>query len=126
MSITTTDSTAANAVYSQYRVTGDTAIFKGPSASDKVEESLTLKSIAPKRGNGQFGNRRSTANFATGTAVTDLEGNDVIRARKLAVEASLPVGTLELDFVNDCAKLSSLLLDATFVKSLFLAGVIEH
>lgn len=124
--ITTQDSAAANVVYTQYRVSGDSAIFTGPLSSDITEDHLQLKSLAPKRGNGQYGNRRSAINMTASTAVTDLAGNPVVRNRKLAVESSLPVGTVEADFINDCAKMASLLSDATFVSQLFLAGTIEY
>lgn len=124
--IITTNSAAASVNYTQYRVSGDSATFRGPLSTDVNEDHLQVKSVAPKRGNGQFGNRRSSVNMTASTNVVDLEGNPVVRNRKLAVEGSLPVGTLEADFINDCAKMASLLNDPVFVADLFLAGQIEY
>jgi len=124
--INLTTTLAAALAFIQFRVSGDTAEFIGPTSSDVNTESLFVKSIAPKRGNNQYGNRRSSINLVRATDVLDLEGASVVRNRKLTIEGSLPVGTLEADIVEDAYQLGLLLQDATFVKSVFLTGVIEH
>jgi hypothetical protein len=124
--ITITKVDGSTAEYAQYRVSGDKADFIGPDASDAHSDLVSVKSIAPKRGNGQYGNRRSTLSIIRGTSVLDLEGQSVVRDRKFAVETSIPVGTTEEDLLEDAYNLGSLLQNATFVKKLIGQGIIEH
>lgn len=110
----------------QFRVNGDSAEYIGPSSTDISVESLSLKSISPKRGNGQYGNRRSTVNLVRGTNVVDLNGDTTVRNRKLAVEASFPVGVTDAEIIDDAYILSQLLQDETFVLATFKTGLIEQ
>lgn len=112
--------------YSQYRVSGDKAEFLGPAASDLHTDQINVKSTAPKRGNGQYGNRRSSVALVRGTNVTALDGGSVVLDRKLGVESSIPVGTSDADIIEDAHALGSLLQDPVFVAQVFGLGVIEH
>jgi len=124
--ITTTLSNATTADYVQYRVSNDLATFMGPNANDITADSISVRSLAPKRGNGQYGNRRSTIDLVRASTVTDLEGQTVVRNRKLAVTSSLPVGTTLAEVVSDAYELGSLLQDASLVEKIFYNGIIEH
>jgi hypothetical protein len=110
----------------QYRVAGDQSTFVGPASSDSHIENLLIKSTAPKRGNNQYGNRRSSVNLIRTSSVLDLEGSTVSRSRKLAIDSSLPVGTTEADVFEDFAQLGKLMQDESFVRKVFLQGIIEH
>lgn len=112
--------------YTQFRVSGDQSTFIGPDASDVSTDNLLLKSSSPKRGNGQFGNRRSTVNLVRGSSVLDLEGSTVVRNRKFAIDASLPVGVSEALVFEDAAQLGKLLQDTDFVRKMFIQGIIEY
>lgn len=124
--ITITQKDASIVDYVQLRVSGDQSEFIGPDHSDLVTQSLSLKSVAPKRGNNQYGNRRSQAVLVDGTTVTDLCGDSVVRNRKLAVESSLPVGTTFETLAKDAYAMSELLRNETFVMKLFTQGIIEY
>lgn len=124
--ITITKIDASTADYVQYRVSGDNAEFLGPAATDLMTDSLYVKSVSPKRGNNQYGNRRGTINLVRGTSVLDVEGQSVVRNRKITTECSNPVGTTLAELTEDCANMASLLTNATFVQKLFQSGIIEH
>lgn len=124
ITITLTDDSTVN--YSQYRVSGDKAEFIGPASTDLHTDSIYVRSTAPKRGNGQYGNRRSNIDVVRGTNVVDLEGQSVVRDRKLGVVASYPVGTTAAEIIEDAKNLASLLEDSTFVENVFLKGIIEY
>lgn len=124
--ITTKNVSAADVSFAQYRVNGDTAIFIGPASTDVVNDMLMIKSVAPKRGNGSYGNRKSSLNLIRSTTVKDLQDNDVVRDRKLEVTSSLPVGAKLADLIEDAHELGTLLQDPTFVENLFLLGKIEY
>lgn len=124
--ITLTNPAAEESSFVQFRVVGDSAKFIGPLHSDTVAEVLSIKSLSPKRGNNQFGNRRSTVALTTGTSVIDLNGDTTVRDRKMAIEASIPVGTTLVQLTSDAHKLGALLQNATFVASVFANGIIEY
>lgn len=124
ITITNVDLTTAD--YPQYRVSGDKAIFHGPAATDLSTDLISVKSLAPKRGNGQYGNRRTTISLVRGTNVVDLDGGSVVLDRKFAVESSLPVGTTEAQIIEDAHNLGSLLQDPVFVAKAFKEGIIEY
>jgi hypothetical protein len=109
----------------QYRVSGDTAEYHGPAATDIVTDSIMVKSLAPKRGNGQYGNRRSTVSLLRSSNVLDLNGQSVSRNRKVSIEESLPVGTVLAELIEDAAALGSLLMNAQFVEDVLFNGKIE-
>lgn len=111
--------------YSLYRVVGDRAVYVGPLASDIVNDSLIIKSIAPKRNGTNLGNRRSELNLVTSTTVKDTIGNDVVRDRKLALVSSVPVGTSEADVLEDITRFIELLKQPNIVNSILLTGKIE-
>jgi hypothetical protein len=123
--ITVTLPDASTEDYISYRVSGDSAEYIGPDASDINVDSLRIRSIAPKRGNGQYGNRRSQVSLNTGTDVVDVEGNNTVRDRKLLVESSYPVGTTLEQITEDCAKMASLLQSPSFIEKVFKTGIIE-
>jgi len=124
--ITTQTTLAADVNFTQFRVNGDSAIFLGPVATDITRDQLSLRSLAPKAGNGFLGNRRSQLGLVRSTDVTDLLGNTVVRDRKTSVEFSMPVGVTEAQLIEDAYEMGKLLQDATFVKSLALIGQIEY
>lgn len=124
--ITTTNIALANVVFSKYRMEGDRAVYAGPAHTDLETDELIVKSTAPKRGNGFYGNRKSSLNLVRSTAVLDLSGATIDRARSLNVSASLPVGTTVADLIEDAHQLSILLQDATFVESLLMNGQIDQ
>jgi hypothetical protein len=123
--ITTTKKDTSSLDFVQYRVSGDSARYIGPGSTDIVTEDIICKSAAPKRGNNQYGNRKSSVNLIRGTSVVDLEGSTVVRDRQLAVSGSMPVGTTLADLLEDAHQLGVLLQDANFVEQLFYRGVIE-
>lgn len=124
--ITTQSSTSVPVVFKQFRVMNDTSTYIGVNASDVNRDSLTLRSNAPKAGNGFLGNRRSTISRVNTTPVSDLLGNTVARDRKISIDFSLPVGTTKEQLVEDAAELRGLLDDADFLESLCLVGAIEY
>lgn len=124
--ITTQTTLAADVNFNQFRVNGDSAIFLGPLASDINRDQLSVRSLAPKAGNGFLGNRRSTLALIRSTSVTDLTGNSVVRDRKVNVDFSMPVGVTEEQLVEDAHEIGKLLQDPAFVKSLALVGQIEY
>lgn len=124
--ITITNKLAVPLSFTQFRVQGDKAVFIGPTHTDSKTETLTIQAIAPKRGNGQLGNRRGDLILVTGTSVLDVEGQTVVRNRKLAVSGSIPVGTTLQEVLDDAYTLSELLRNEDFVKSVMVSGIIEH
>jgi len=112
--------------YLQFRVSGDKSQFIGPNHTDFLVDSLQLHATAPKRGNNQYGNRRTDVSLIRGTEVVDLEGSPVVRNRKLGISSSLPVGTTFEDFKEDAYEMSGLLRDEDFLLALFTQGIIEH
>jgi len=88
-------------------------------------DELIVRSISPKRGNGFYGNRKSTFNMVRSTAVLGLDGSTIDRARSLSVAASIPVGTTTADVLEDAYQLSILLQDADFVTALIVNGQID-
>jgi hypothetical protein len=124
LTITLDNSTVVD--YTQFRVAGDQAEFLGPNATDINTDSVFLKSIAPKRGNNQYGNRRSSFNKVTGTPVVDLEGNPVVRNRKIELSASLPVGTTLTDLQLDLESIANKIKEPGFAETFFLKGIIEY
>jgi hypothetical protein len=123
--ITTTNTLAASVNFTQYRVVGDRAIYLGPVASDVVNDKLTVKSLSPKSGNGFLGNRRSDLALVRSTSVLNAVGDTVVRDRKIGVDFSIPVGTLDADLVEDAYQLGVLLQDSAFVLKLAKTGQIE-
>lgn len=118
------DATTDN--FLQFRVSGDKAVFIGPNHTDFLIDTLTLQASEPKRGNNQFGNRRTDVSLIRGTQVVDLEGQSVIRNRKMAISNSLPVGTSFDDLKEDAFQMSELLKNEDFLRALFTQGIIEH
>jgi hypothetical protein len=124
--ITINNKDTSTSAFKQLRVNGDQSLLIGPSHSDVVEQKLLLKSVAPKRGNNQYGNRRSQVALVNGTSVADLNGDTVVRNRKISIESSVPVGTTVDDMLKDAYALSELLRDEAFVTNLFMLGLIEY
>jgi len=123
--ITTQNIALASIVFSKYRMEGDRAEYAGPASSDLNTDELIVRSISPKRGNGFYGNRKSTFNMVRSTAVLGLDGSTIDRARSLSVAASIPVGTTTADVLEDAYQLSILLQDADFVTALIVNGQID-
>lgn len=124
--LTLTKADASALSFQQYRVAGNKAEFLGPTADDKSIEQLLLTSTAPKRGNGQYGNRRSSLSLVRGTSVEDLAGDTTVRNRKFEIGASLPVGTTDEQIIEDAHELGAKLQDTSFVISFFRQGIIEY
>lgn len=117
--ITLKNQAAADVIYTIYRAAGDRATYTGPLNTDITSDQLVLTSKAPKRNGLNLGNRRSSANLITSTSVLDSESNVVIRNRKFAIDASLPVGTSLIDVQEDAARIIAFLsVEANLVEFL--------
>lgn len=124
--ITITSSTATPVNFNQFRVKGDSATFLGEHASDLQRDQLTVKSAAPKSGNGFHGNRRSDVSLVRSGMVPDLSGTEIIRDRKIAINFSTPVGTPIATTIEDAFQMGTLLQNADFVTKLAQTGIIEY
>ena len=112
--------------YSRYRSAGNRTEYVGPANSDLTKDQIILQSTAPKTQGENRGNRRSSVNVVSGVSVLNTKGVSVVRDAKLELLASVPAGMTEGDFKELCARQAALLADPTFVKNLFLTGLIDY
>lgn len=108
--------------FATHRVDGDRMTFVGPTHTDSHKDILLVTSSAPKRVGNELGNRRSKANLLEVQTVADAAGVNKEKDLKIAVDASIPVGTPLATVVARCAVMASLLNDPAYVEDLFYNG----
>lgn len=125
MSITSTNNAASAVTFELQRKSGDTATYNGDTHTDLHKDVLLVTSVAPKSTAGNVGNRKTTLNKLANREIDQGGANPVKRDVKFAVEASLPAGSIEQDVLNDAAILGNLLLNADFVRKVFIQGKLD-
>ena len=105
-----------------YRHGGNKAEYLGPNHTDVVKDVMLLSSVSPKLTSASYGNRRSSVNDISTSAVDTPNGDVENRDLKLEVLGSIPVGTLDATFDAALLRLQNLVNDSALMKQIFIQG----